>query len=124
MRLPRLSLSKFVDEAGSAVTEFVLVVLPISLLVLPLLDLFGLLQEVIVKEQIALDISRYASLADVTSDQADDYRLAVYPESTLSKVDSGSVCINQTAIDVTREIIFWPYPVEFSAMASVYCETP
>ena len=123
MRLPRLSLSRFASDKGSAVTEFVMVVIPITFLVLPLLDLFGLFQEVIVKKQVAYEIARYAALADVTATESEQYRKALDASSVLEVGSVQSPCTFQVRIPVSRNIIFWPYPIELMAKASVHCET-
>jgi Flp pilus assembly protein TadG len=124
MRLPRLSLSKLVSDKGSAVSEFVMVVIPITLLVLPLLDLFGLIQEVVVKEQVAYEIARYAALADVSAAEADRFGKASEPTSVLERTSVLSDCNVQASIPVSRTITFWPYPIELIVKALVHCETP
>jgi len=118
-----LSLSRFANDKGSAVSEFVMVVIPVTFLVLPLLDLFGLLQEVIVKEQVAYEIARYAALADVTAAESEHYRKAVDARSILEVASVESPCTFQVRIPVSRNIMFWPYPIELMAKASVHCET-
>jgi len=122
MRLPRLLSSRFRGEKGSAVTEFVLVVIPITFLILPLLDLFGLLQNVIVKEQQAYEIARYASLADVTELEAENFRLLSEPTSSMERIQELSDCQIQVNIPVTRSIILWPYPITLLARGEVHCE--
>jgi Flp pilus assembly protein TadG len=122
MRLPRLLSSRFASEEGSAVTEFVLVVIPITILILPLLDLFGLFQAVLVKEQQAYEIARYASLADVTEFEAENFRISTESTSTLERLEFLSECTIQVTIPVSRAIIFWPYPIDFQARGTVHCE--
>ena len=122
MRLPRLLSSRFRGEEGSAVTEFVLVVIPVTFLILPLLDLFGLLQAVIVKEQQAYEIARYASLADVTELESENFRFLSEPSSTMERIQELSSCQIQVNIPVTRGIILWPYPITLQARGEAHCE--
>jgi hypothetical protein len=122
MRLPRLSSSRIRSEEGSAVTEFVLVVIPITFLIVPLLDLFGLVQTVIVKEQQAYEIARYASLADVTVSESENFRLLSEPSSSMERIQELSDCQIQVNIPVTRNIILWPYPITLQARGEVHCE--
>ncbi len=117
-----MSSSSFGSEDGSAVTEFVLVVIPITILILPLLDLFGLFQALVVKEQQAYEIARYASLADVTTLQAENFRISTESTSTLERIWDPSDCRIQVTIAVSRRITFWPYPVDLNATGTVHCE--
>jgi hypothetical protein len=99
-----------------------LVVIPITLLILPLLDLFGLFQTVIVKEQQAYEIARYASLADVTELEAENFRLLSEPTSSLDRIQELSDCQIQVNIPVTRNVILWPIPITLQARGEVHCE--
>lgn len=122
MRLPRLLSSRLASDQGSAVTEFVLGVIPISILILPLIDLFSLFQVVIVKEQQAFEIARYASLADVTDQEAESFRIFREPTSTLQRTTGPTDCRIQVTIPLSRSIVLWPYPVNLNAVGSVHCE--
>lgn len=114
--------SRLTSDQGSAVTEFVLAVIPITILILPLIDLFGLFQVVIVKEQEAFEIARYASLADVTDQEAESFRIFREPTSTLARTTEPTDCLVQVTIPVSRSIVLWPYPVGLNAVGSVHCE--
>jgi len=114
--------SRLTSDQGSAVTEFVLAVIPITILILPLIDLFGLFQVVIVKEQEAFEIARYASLADVTDQEAESFRIFREPTSTLARTTGPTDCLVQVTIPVSRSIVLWPYPVGLNAVGSVHCE--
>jgi len=100
-----------------------MVVIPISVLVLPLLDLFGLMQEVAVKEQVAYEIARYAALADVSASESERFRKETEPISSLEITTLQSGCKAQVGIPVQRKISLWPYPIELMAKALVQCET-
>ena len=114
--------SRFTSDQGSAVTEFVLAVIPISILILPLIDLFGLFQVVIVKEQEAFEIARYASLADVTEQEAESFRFFREPTSTLERTTGPTDCQVQVRIPVNRSIVLWPNLVSVNVVGSVHCE--
>lgn len=124
MRLPRLLSFRLASEQGSAVTEFVLAVIPITILILPLIDLIGLFQVVIVKEQEAFEIARYASLADVTEQEAEIFRIFREPTSTLERTTGPTDCQVQVRIPVSRSIILWPNLVSLNVVGSVHCEVP
>jgi hypothetical protein len=96
--------------------------MPITLLILPLLDLFGLFQTVIVKEQQAYEIARYASLADVTELEAENFRLLREPTSSLDRIQELTDCQIQVNIPVTRNIILWSIPITLQARGEVHCE--
>jgi hypothetical protein len=99
-----------------------LLVVPASLLVIPLLDLFGLFQSAIVKEQISYDIARYAALADVTAEQAESYRQSRDPLSRLSIDVSISSCSLVSSSELSRRITFWPEIITIQIQGRAECE--
>jgi hypothetical protein len=115
-------LSRLQSDAGSAVSDFVLLVVPASLLAIPLLELFGLYQSAIVKEQLSYGISRYAALADVTSIEAELYKQNIDTASTLKRESSALSCIYVTKTDLERRITFWPELITVSIQGSANCE--
>lgn len=114
--------SRLASDQGSAVTEFVLAVIPITILIMPLIDLLGLFQVVIVKEQQAFEIARYASLADVTELEAESFRLLTEPTSTLERTTGSTECRIQVTVPVNRSLVLWPYPIDLNVVGSVHCE--
>lgn len=115
-------LSRLRRDSGSAVADFVLLVVPASLLVIPLLDLFGLFQSAIVKEQTGYDIARYAALADVTADQAESYRQSREPLSRLTTDVSANSCSFVSSSELSRRIAFWPDVITIQIQGRAECE--
>ena len=102
--------------------EFVLAVIPMSFIALPVFDLLGMFQSAIVSEQIAYDIARYASLADVRGDQAEDYRILREPESTLGVVFDWSGCNHVSRIESRHSVTFWPETILIAVTGRASCE--
>ena len=115
-------LSKARGDSGSAVADFVLLVVPASLLVIPLLELFGLFQSAIVKEQISYDIARYAALADVSAQEADMYAQSRDPLSSLSKDLTATSCTQVSTSELSRRITFWPEIIKVQIQGRADCE--
>lgn len=103
-------------------SDFVLIVVPASLLVLPLLDLFGLFQAAIVKEQVGYDIARYAALADVSYSEANLYRASKDLQGVLTKEVIDTDCFYLLRSDISKEITLWPEPVTFLIEGRAECE--
>lgn len=115
-------LSKLRGDSGSAVSDFVLLVVPASLLVIPLLDLFGLFQSSIVKEQISYDIARYAALADVSAYEAARYKWLKDPSGKLSTESSKNSCALISISEINRNITFWPQAITVPIQGRAECE--
>jgi hypothetical protein len=122
MLFPRLLLSKARSESGSAVSDFVLLVVPGSLLCLPLIDLFGIYQSAIVSEQVGYEIARYAALADVTQSEAAAYGKLRDSRSSLSIDTSALSCSSLVVSEVQRRVTFWPEVVSIPIQARAECE--
>lgn len=121
-RCLKLLLSKFRSDSGSAVTDFVLLVVPASLLTLPLIELFGIYQGAIVKEQVSYEISRFAALADVTFDQSIDYQEDLDPQARLTKSSKQSECSILVSNELKKSITFWAEAIEIPIEGSATCE--
>jgi hypothetical protein len=122
MLYPRLLLSKARSESGSAVSDFVLLVVPGSLLCLPLIDLFGIYQSAIVSEQVSYETARYASLADIGQSEAIAYGKNRDPSSSLSVARSAISCSSLVVSEVQRRVTFWPEVVYIPIQARAECE--
>lgn len=122
MQFQKLLLSKFTSDSGSAVSEFVLLVVPASLLALPLIELFGIYQGAIVKEQVSYEVARFAALADVTIDQALDYQRALDPEARLANNSSQNACSFIVNNELRKNITFWPDLIEIPIEVRATCE--
>jgi hypothetical protein len=115
-------LSRFQGEAGSAVSDFVLLVAPASLLVIPLIELLGLYQSAIVHEQISYDIARYSALADVSLQEATRYRLGRDADSQLVFENSTTGCSFLSKTELRQKITFWPDQIKVLIQGRAECE--
>lgn len=103
-------------------SEFVLLVVPASLLIIPLIDLFGLHQSAIVREQVSFDISRYAALADVSREEALQYKQLRDPFSLLLRNSSVESCVFIASSELERRVTFWPEGIQVTVQGRAECE--
>ena len=115
-------LSRFKGESGSAVSEFVLLVVPASLLAIPLIEVFGLYQSAIVQEQVSFDIARFAALADVFPTDAETYRQFKDPKSKLITDTRFGSCSVLTSLEIQRSVTFWPELIRVPIEVRASCE--
>lgn len=115
-------LSRFNGERGSAVSEFVLIVVPASLLAIPLIEVFGLYQSAIVQEQVSYDIARFAALADVSPTDAETYRQLRDPASKLITDSRFGSCSIKTSREIQRKVTFWPELIRVPIEVRAECE--
>lgn len=118
----RLLLSNLRSENGSAVTDFVLLVVPASLLCLPLIELFGIYQGAIVKEQVSYEIARFASLADISLNQALDFRQFKDPLAQLTSNTNQTPCSFLVSTELKKSITFWPEVIKVPVQGRATCE--
>lgn len=122
MQYPRLLLSNLRSDSGSAVSDFVLLVVPASLLCLPLIELFGIYQGAIVKEQVSYEIARFASLADISLDQALDYKQFKDPFAQLTRITNQTSCSFLVSTESKKSITFLPQVIEVPIQGRATCE--
>ena len=122
MQCPRLLLSNKGSDSGSAVSDFVLLVVPASLLCLPLIELFGIYQGAIVKEQVSYEIARFASLADISLDQALDYKQFKDPLAQLTSNTNQTSCSFRVSTELKKNITFWPQAIDVRIQGRATCE--
>ena len=103
-------------------SDFVLVVVPGSLLCLPIIDLFGLYQATIVSEQVSYDIARYAALADVARSDAALYSEQKNPLGLLILNSDNLSCSAVSVSEIQREITFWPEIIAVPIQSRAECE--
>ena len=115
-------LSRFKGESGSAVTEFLLLVVPASLLAIPLIEVFGLYQSAIVQEQVSYDIARFAALADVSPMEAETYRQLKDSSSNLITDTRFSSCSVLSSREIQRTVTFWPELIRVPIEVRASCE--
>ncbi len=110
------------SENGSAAAEFVMVVIPTTLLVLPLFGLFGLMQARVVDGQLAYEIARFAALADVSEAEARAYLAKVNSSAKLSLTGNSDDCSVRASIYREVEIFGWPSVIGLTSTGKVSCE--
>lgn len=109
-------------ESGSAVVEFVLVVLPCSLMILIIQGLFGFASALQVSQQQTYELARYAALADVTVREIDSNVAANAPGAEIQRVIDDSGCFYFARRVRNFDIWGWPFPIEVQVEAKVTCE--
>ncbi|MFN6316042.1 MAG: TadE/TadG family type IV pilus assembly protein [Rhodoluna sp.] len=109
-------------ESGSAVVEFVLVVLPCSLMILIIQGLFGFASALQVSQQQTYELARYAALADVTVREIDSNVAANAPGAEIQRVIDDSGCFYFARRVRNFDIWGWPFPIEVHLEAKVTCE--
>jgi Flp pilus assembly protein TadG len=115
-------LSRVLADDGSAVTEFVIVLVPVSLLILPLVEIQALLHEKVVTQQVAFDVARYATLADSTAASSQNYLLSKDAELKLNMVTTGEGCFSEVTITKSHQVTFWRTQLNIESNAIAQCE--
>lgn len=115
-------LSRVLADEGSAVAEFVIVLVPVSLLILPLVEIQALVHEKVVTQQVAFDVARYATLADSTSASSQSYLLSKDAELKLNMVTTAEGCFSEVTITKSHQVTFWPIPIDVESNAVAQCE--
>ena len=110
------------SDSGSAVSDFVLLVVPASLLCLPLIELFGVYQGAIVKQQVSYEIARFAALADVSLDEALDYKQFKDPLAQLVNYGNQTSCSFLVSMEMKKNITFWPEVIDVPIQGRATCE--
>lgn len=115
-------LSRFKSEVGSAVSDFVILVVPATLLIFPLLDIFGLYQSSIVSHQINYEIARFAALADVSDKEASSYGAELDSRATISKAKTTFDCTVLSSSQMQKKVTFWPELISVPVIGWAECE--
>jgi len=116
--------SKFGEDLGSAVVDFVLVLAPVSLLAFPLIELNGLIHLSLVNQQVAYDIARFGSLADSSDSSTLYYLKSKDPEMTLTSEVEGSDCLTSVSVTKQYSVSLWPFSIPIRSSAHAQCEKP
>jgi hypothetical protein len=116
--------SKSGEDLGSAVVDFVLVLVPVSLLALPLMGLTALMHLSLVNQQVAYDVARFGSLADSSDSSTHSYLKSIDPELTLISGVGGSSCLTSVSVTKQYSIAFWPISIPIRSSAYAQCEKP
>ena len=118
----KLSLSSLRDTQGSAAIDFVVVLVPTSLLCLPLVGLTSVFHQSIVNQQQVYEIARFASLADSSPSAAELLRTSIDSSSTIRYLKEQQGCAVLVTKKTTHQIALWPSAVEILSEARVKCE--
>jgi hypothetical protein len=118
----KLSLSSLLDTRGSAVIEFVVVLVPTSLLCLPLVGLTTVYHQSIVDQQQVYEIARFASLADSSPYVAELFRSSKDADATLRYLKEQQGCVVSVTQRTSHQIPLWPGVTEIYSEARVKCE--
>ena len=115
-------LSRIHSDAGSAALEFVLVLVPASLLAVPLVSLMSLMHSSVVTQQIAYDVARYGALADTTTSMKSKYLNARDNTQVISRLIEKSTCLTQVKVTKNHFVGFMDLSIDLESRAMVQCE--
>jgi Flp pilus assembly protein TadG len=115
-------LSRVLADEGSAIAEFVIVLVPVSLLIFPLVEIQALFHQKVVTQQVAFDVARYATLADSTAASSQKYLLSKDVELKLNMVNTEDGCFSEATITRSHQVTFWPTPLDIESNAIAQCE--
>ena len=115
-------LSRIHSDAGSAALEFVLVLVPASLLAVPLVSLMSLMHSSVVTQQIAYDVARYGALADTTTSMKSKYLNARDKTLVISRLTEKSTCLTKVKVTKNYFVGFMDLSIDLESRAMVQCE--
>jgi hypothetical protein len=118
----KFSLSSLRDTQGSAAIDFVVVLVPTSLLCLPLIGLTSVFHQTIVNQQQVYEIARFASLADSSPSAAELFRTSIDSSATIRYLKERQGCAVLVTKKTTHQIALWPSAVAIVSEARVRCE--
>lgn len=118
----KLSLSSVKNTRGSAAVDFVIVLVPTSLLCLPLIGLMSVFHQSIVNQQQVYEIARFASLADTSSASAEQFRNSTDSTSSIQYIKNQLGCVVSVSKQASYRVPFWPNAIAIDSEARVRCE--
>lgn len=118
----KLSLSKSLSECGSAAVDFIVVLVPASLLALPLVSLTSVFHHAIVNQQQVYEIARFASLADTESKQAEYFRALTDSRASMKVLKLSTGCTTSVSTKIPVRILTLPAEYTLFSQANVPCE--
>ena len=122
MQWQKLSLSSLRDTRGSAAIDFVFVLVPTSLLCLPLVGLTSVFHQSIVNQQQVYEIARFASLADSSPSGSEFFRSSTDATSTIRYLNEQQGCVVSVTKRNSHQLPLWPSALEVLSEARVKCE--
>ncbi len=99
-----------------------MVTLPTTLLLLPIISLFALCQNQIAQNQITYEIARFAALADVSSQEVEDYRMQLDESAQVFREFSTGTCVELVSISKEHLVPLWPVPIPMISTGRASCE--
>lgn len=118
----KLSLSNLRDDRGSAAVDFLIVLIPTSLLCLPLVGLTSLFHKTIVNQQLVYEVARFASLADTTAAAAELFRGLTDSTSSVRYFTNPSGCVVAVTKRTPFRVALWHNDIDIVSEARVKCE--
>ena len=122
MPWPKLSLSNLHNDRGSAAVDFLIVLIPTSLLCLPLVGLTSLFHKTIVNQQLVYEIARFTSLADTSPAAAELFRLSTDSTSSVRYFTNQSGCVVSVIKRTPFRVALWLNDIDIVSEARVKCE--
>ena len=122
MRSIKLWLSRAKEETGSAVVDFIALTIPVSLIGLVVIDVFGLAQSYLIRDYQAFELARRISLADVSSTDIQHFQSYIYPNVLTRKSESSDGCLIIVSANESFNFISFLKPQNFLIEKRSLCE--
>ena len=122
MRSTKLWSSRAKEETGSAVVDFITLTIPVSLIGLVVIDVFGLAQSALIKDYLAFELARRISLADVSSTDIQYFQSNIYPNILVRKSESAHGCLILVSTIESFDSISFLDPKTFLIEKRALCE--
>ena len=122
MRSTKLWSSRAKEETGSAVVDFITLTIPVSLIGLVVIDVFGLAQSALFKVYLAFELARRISLADVSSTDIQYFQSNIYPNILVRKSQSSDGCMIFVSANESFDFISYLEPKDFLIEKRALCE--
>jgi len=99
-----------------------MVTVPVSLCFPVALSFFGAWQSIVVRSEQAVEIARFAALADVTDAEREAYLSGRLPSATLRRINSPEACIFEVRLEENLKILALLEPTVIPVTREVSCE--
>ena len=119
-----LRLWSFRSEGGSAVSEFVMVVVPVTLIIMTLLSFFGVAFSSLMIKQKLYEATRFAALADVSPSEANIYAESQVTGSQITKISLPTGCLLIGSKTEYFPLAGFLPPLEITIRGVSTCEVP
>ena len=122
MRSTKLWSSRVHEETGSAVVDFITLTIPVSLIGLVVINIFGLAQSALIKDYQAFELARRISLADVSTEDVQYLQSNIYPNVLVQKSESPDGCLITVSASESVDFIGYLEPKNFLIEKRALCE--